>query len=138
MNKKDRVLVGAVCLALAVSLLGTGCTREPAEPVSDVGEPEDAAAWPAWIPPIIPPYGYGKVFHAMDHNGGGSLIFGGVDLAQDPYGSYKQELLDAGWVVDEETETEEARFLGAKREGYWLRYSFPRDGQGVQIYFGKD
>jgi len=137
MNRNDRVLVGAVCLVLAASLLGSGCTREQADSVSGAEEPEDAAAWPDWIPPIIPPYGYGRVFHAQDHDGGGSLVFGGVDMARDPYGSYKQELLDSGWVVDEETETDESRFLGAYRGEYWLQYSFPKDGLGVQIYFGK-
>ena len=94
--------------------------------------------WPTWVPDIIPLYQYGTVFMAMKQNDGGSIIFTDVRIDRDPYSAYKKDLLDKGWQVDEETENDQAKHLHVKHDGYWLTYAFPKDGEGVSIYFGND
>ncbi len=114
-------------------------------PITELGEevaestpqvrPGATTAWPSWMPVAVPEYRYGDVFQVLEAEDGGSLVFINVQLDPDPYEAYKQDLLANGWVVEEESDTDVAKHLHVYRDGHSLRYAFPKDGQGVALYY---
>ena len=139
MLKGNRVTNAFIVMFLVFALCIAGCSGGPQEKDDTRpgnGAPVSGNNWPNWAPAFIPEYQYGSVFMALEQNGGGSIIFADIRMDRDPYGSYKKDLLDKGWEVEEETENEEAKHLHMKHDGYWLTYAFPKDGEGVSIYFG--
>ena len=109
--------------------------REEAAESASPARPGTTTAWPSWMPAAVPEYPYGDVFQALEAEDGGSLVFINVQLEPDPYEAYKQDLLSHGWVVEEESDTDVAKHLQVVRNGHTLRYAFPKDGQGVALYY---
>lgn len=135
--------VRALAVACMAALLATGCMEEGSPAAGDeAGADQSAAAsadavseWPGWVPSMIPEYRYGTVLAAVQEDDGGSLVFVNVRMDQDPYESYRSTLLNSGWVVDQEDETDQGRHLSVVREDHQLMYAFPHDGQGVAIHY---
>ena len=72
----------------------------------------------------------------MRDEGWGALISGKLQMNQNPYASYKKDLLDKGWKVLEESEDGQWKHLNMKHGGYSLLYAFSKEG-GVSIHYGK-
>jgi len=109
--------------------------REEAAESASPARPGTTTAWPSWMPAAVPEYPYGDIFQALEAEDGGSLVFVNVQLEPDAYEAYKQDLLSHGWVVEEESVTDVAKHLHVYRNGHALTYAFPRDGQGVALYY---
>lgn len=129
------------CFAITI----TGCDSNAGEKTdmskekSSGGMPIPGGSnWPDWAPSIVPEYKYGRVVTAveMPDENGGALILGKLQMNQDPYASYKKDLLDKGWEVIDESELGETKHLNVKHSGYSLLYAFSKGG-GVSIHFGK-
>lgn len=104
------------------------------------GAPVSGDNWPDWVPEIIPVYQHGRVIASaeMDDEDGGALIFGKIQMDQDPYNSYKKDLLDKEWELIDEGEFEHTRYLNMKHGDYMLLYTLSTGGGGVSIHYGKE
>jgi len=135
------VLLILTCFAMTI----TGCDGS-AEKKTDRSKEKSSGSnsipgggnWPDWVPSIVPEYKYGRVKTSVElpDKDGGALILGKIQWKQDPYASYKKDLLDKGWKVLEESEYGEGKHLNVKHGDYSLLYAFSKEG-GVSIHYGK-
>jgi hypothetical protein len=141
-SKVAGVLLILTCFVMTI----TGCDRS-AEKKTDTSKEKSSGSksiprdsnWPDWVLSIVPEYKYGRVLTStkMPDEDGGTLILNKIQKDQDPYASYKKDLLDSGWEVINEDDYGLGKHLNVKQSGYSLLYAFSDKGGGVSIHYGK-
>lgn len=139
-------VAGVLLILIWFAMTTTGCDRS-AEKKTDTSKEKSSSSeaiprdgnWPDWVPSIVPEYKYGRVLTSVKRpdEDGGTLILGKIQKDQDPYASYKKDLLDNGWKVINEDDYGQGKHLNVKQAGYSLLYAFSDKGGGVSIHYGK-
>lgn len=89
--------------------------------------------WPSAMPSDVPQFSYGKITSVIQDNSSSNqgVEVGFNNVTPDAFDKYKNDLQNAGWTVDNTTQTTDGFLVGATKGKRTVLASFSSDGNNT-------